>query len=106
MQILWCWQCQRDMPMLDEHEYAAIDDLCKQELSDPDNSLSYQEFRAFILDQYARWTGLAETNVNAVFHHRLSLYGPPCHACGKPLRTPRAKLCAACWTRVPGSSGG
>jgi hypothetical protein len=26
--------------------------------------------------------------------------GPPCARCGTPLRTPRAKLCAACGFRV------
>jgi len=48
------------------------------------------------LNRYFEITGFRETNVNAIWHHRLSLYGPPCSVCGKPLRTPRAKLCAAC----------
>ena len=49
-----------------------------------------------VLDAFERLTGFGETNVNAVAHHRLSLYGPPCSRCDKPLRTPEARLCAAC----------
>ncbi|HEX8430379.1 MAG TPA: hypothetical protein VF625_03795 [Longimicrobium sp.] len=45
---------------------------------------------------YEMFTGVRETNVNAIPHHVASLYGPPCPACGKPLRTPKARLCAAC----------
>lgn len=45
---------------------------------------------------YTDITGFAESNANALFHHRLSIYGPPCHACGKPLRTPQARYCAMC----------
>ena len=45
---------------------------------------------------YEMFMGVEETNPNSVYHHRFSLYGPPCPDCGKPLRTPQAKLCAAC----------
>jgi hypothetical protein len=56
------------------------------------------------LAKYFEITGYNETNANALWHHRLSRFGPPCKACGKPLRTPRAKLCAECGT--PRNGGG
>lgn len=51
---------------------------------------------AEVLRRFFELTGYEETNVNAVWHHRRSLFGPPCHACGKPLRTPKARHCAEC----------
>jgi hypothetical protein len=48
------------------------------------------------LANYERLTGFKETNPNALFHHRISVYGPPCTHCGKPLRTPDARVCAMC----------
>ena len=47
-------------------------------------------------EMFEEITGFKETNANAIFHHRLSLYGPPCHVCGKLLRTPQASYCAMC----------
>lgn len=55
--------------------------------------------RGEALDSYERLTGFRETNANALWHHQLSLYGPPCANCGKPLRTPRASYCPACGTQ-------
>jgi hypothetical protein len=49
-----------------------------------------------LLREYERITGVHETNPNAIYHHVLSMYGSPCTNCGKPLRTPNAKLCGAC----------
>ena len=48
--------------------------------------------------EYERITGVHETNPNAVYHHVLLMYGPPCKRCGKPLRTPQARLCGSCTT--------
>jgi len=52
----------------------------------------------YLLAGYQLFTGVEESNPNMVWHHVRSLYGPTCDVCGKPLRTPRARLCAACGT--------
>ena len=44
---------------------------------------------------YEAITGFRETNASALRHHRLSLFGPPCQACGLPLRTAHAACGAA-----------
>ena len=49
-----------------------------------------------MLEMYRLLTGFEETNPNAVFHHIVELYGPPCPQCHKPLRTAEARFCAAC----------
>jgi hypothetical protein len=50
--------------------------------------------------EYERITGVPMQYGREYLHHRLALYGPPCKACGKPLRSRRAKLCGACMTPV------
>ena len=42
------------------------------------------------LEKYFELTGFRESNVNALWHHRLSKHGPPCPHCGKLLRTHQA----------------
>ena len=87
-----------DIPMLDEAEWSEVIALDRRSA---DRSISEQEREDPVqpmLDAYHRLTGFRETNPNAIWHHRLSMYGPPCQGCGKPLRTPEANLCAACGT--------
>lgn len=91
---LYCWRCKVEIPMLDEDEWALIAPLLARSV-DP-------EPRQAALDLYAEMTGLRETNINAIWHHRIADYGPPCGFCGKPLRTPKAKLCAACGAKPLG----
>jgi hypothetical protein len=90
MRMLWCWRCKAEMPMLEEEEYIRVISLR------PSGGTNLQERFAKMLAEYERITGFRETDPNAVFHHRLAIYGPPCRFCGKPLRTPQAKLCGAC----------
>ena len=91
--------------MLTEAEWAQVEPLLanpvtqiKQYRQDHGCSLAeaQRHYGEDALALYEAITGFRETNASALWHHRLSLFGPPCHACGLPLRTPQANWCAAC----------
>ncbi len=103
---VYCWRCKTELPMLDEQEWAELSQCMTDEIRDVQ---AYRQTHAATLeeashvfkgqaalDRYFEITGIRERDVHNIWHHRLSLLGPPCEACGKPLRTPQAKLCAAC----------
>lgn len=92
MKVLWCWRCKMEIPMLDDEEFNRAMALRGTGRGD---DLRDREF-ASVLREYELITGFHETNINAVYHHKASLYGPPCRNCGKPLRTPKARICGAC----------
>jgi hypothetical protein len=95
-----------EIPMLEEHEWDQVLPELRRGIERikhyrQTHAASLQEAKQQVygegaLERYYQITGFRATNVNALWHHRLSLFGPPCRACGKPLRTTRAKLCAAC----------
>jgi hypothetical protein len=82
--------------MLDDDEFKRAMSL----LGTGSGDLRQRQF-APVLAEYERITGIPETNINALYHHVISLYGPPCQLCGKPLRTPRAMVCGFCMRDVP-----
>ena len=115
MRVLYCWRCGTDAPMIDEREFEAwhsVFERClfsakshrnAQGATLPESGIDsfFAEARAF----YSETSGAPETHQNEIWHHRLSMFGPPCTGCGKPLRTPQAKLCAECGqTRSEGAA--
>jgi hypothetical protein len=105
-QDLYCWRCDKVVAMLDEQEWEVMGPALTQSIVDIQNhrkaGATLQEALRMphglqALQLYEEITGRPETNVKAIWHHCISIYGPPCEACGKPLRTPQASLCAACW---------
>jgi len=108
VKTLYCWRCRMEMPMLDSQEFDWLDDAAS--LYSPKNLHNLRRAPTTEFWEkpdnphcvaYYHLTGVAETNPKAIGHHSISLYGPPCAGCGVPLRTPRAKRCAACgeWVR-------
>lgn len=96
MKKVWCWRCQMEIPMLDEEEFASAHKLYMKSLLRTKSDLSNDDHFKPLLDYYKNLTGFDETEPNAIMHHRISQYGPPCDQCGKPYRTPKATFCTAC----------
>lgn len=92
-----------EIPMLDEQEFAHASRLYGEGIHSHGNHLGDGEspFKK-LLDYYFEVTGFQETEPNAIMHHRIAQYGPPCENCGKPYRTPLASFCAACGNRRAG----
>jgi hypothetical protein len=105
-QMVYCWRCKTEMPMLEEVEWAQLAPLLTNMSA---QIMAYRErtgatlevarregFEKAALEKYKDLTGYAETNINALWHHRLASYGPPCESCGKLMRTSIARFCAEC----------
>ena len=69
---------------------------CREATGAPLDVAVRQGFDQAALDKYRELTGAVETNINVLWHHRLADMGPPCEACGRPLRTADARFCAEC----------
>ena len=111
-QSLWCWRCQRDVPMLTESEFQRVwGELAAEHPNsgDLDQGLRILESRIdperfqTVVDSYEAITGVREIDVRTLLHHRVDLYGPPCAQCGRALRTSTASQCVECG-HSPGSA--
>ncbi len=102
MKMLWCWRCKMEIPMLDEDEFAIASKMYGDAFNKTGMPLK-DRFKP-LLQYYESVTGFKETVPNAIMHHRISQYGPPCENCGKPYRTPQASFCPACGNKRKGST--
>ena len=110
MRVLWCWRCKAEVPMLDEGEFASVRGLYAEAIRATKafrqaegtflSETPADDFFRPVRERYEELTGVRGCDQNAIAHHRLALYGEPCRVCGKPLRTPKAKLCGACMAPV------
>jgi hypothetical protein len=85
-----------EVPMLDEEEFSIAHQLYGDVFKVSKPGLTIEDRFQPMLDYYNELTGFGETEPNAIMHHRIAQYGPPCENCGKPYRTPEASFCAAC----------
>lgn len=105
-ELHYCWRCKKQIPMLDESEWERLAPLLSNAVTEirkyrEQHGVSIAQARAEgygreALEEYFSMTGHRETNPDALWRHRLIMYGPKCDCCGKLLRTARAKYCAAC----------
>lgn len=87
-------QAQTEIPMLDKEEFAIASKLYSEGFSIA--KVNLQDRFKELLDYYNGLTGFGETEPNAIMHHAIELIGPDCENCGKPYRTPEAKICVLC----------
>lgn len=103
-----CWRCKIPVPMLNEDEWEeiypllkldtdAIKDLRREKQLTLREAITERSFSA--CEKFYELTGFRESNHNAIWHHRLSLYGDECPSCGHLIRTPTARFCAQCGYR-------
>ena len=77
--------------MLDEEEYIVIHKIYSQCFHDGHSPDLPEKWKP-VSEAYSKMTGAPEMFHNAIMHHRIALYGPPCRRCNKPLRTPSQVL--------------
>jgi hypothetical protein len=106
MEKKYCWRCKKVVPFLNEEGYKKIEnlyfecmELAKNYRVTHKTTLSETPLNDIFLpvrEAYEKMTGYKNMHHDAIMHHGLSLLGPDCPNCGKPLRTAVAKLCPEC----------
>ena len=88
-----------EIPMLNKEEFVIASELYSKgfKIVNKERKERFKE----LLEYYYNITAFRETEPRAIMHHSLEQIGPDCENCGKPYRTPKAKLCANCGNKKP-----
>lgn len=107
---LYCFRLRRELPLLSDDEYRPIAQALANRIEGikahmQKHGVSLEEARRHscddALDHYERLTGIRLSHPDELYCVQLSTYGRICPECGKPFRTPQAKLCAECGLQLP-----
>lgn len=108
----YTFRLQMSVPLLTEDEWQEVRDLLKdrvlgmkEHLRANQCSLSEAAQNELIgqraLARYEELTGYKLNHPDQLWAVRMSLYGELCPNCGKPFRTPSARMCAECGYALP-----
>lgn len=107
----YSWKLKRRLPMLSDEEFGPIDAALRNRIermqqyrrTHPHSSLTEAAEHCCddALDFYEKLSGVRLARPDDLYWVQLSRYGRLCPNCGKPFRTPRAKLCVECGFELP-----
>ncbi|WP_147429627.1 hypothetical protein [Teredinibacter turnerae] len=109
MEIEYCWRVGKELPMLNEEEWAQLspllsDTVRKIKAYRAEHGCDIPTARANCdpraVAKFEELTGHKNIGYDVMFYLRRSSYGPKCSSCGKLFRTPKAKLCASCGQKL------
>lgn len=107
---LYSYKLRREVLMLSEEEYLPIAAAPHESVESVkryrrNHNVSVIEAKHppidGALEYYRRLTGVRLSAREELYWVRLSRYGRVCPECGKPFRTPQAKLCVECGFELP-----
>lgn len=109
-QTLYSYKLGKEVPMLTDAEYEPIAQAMTNRMQRVKayrkaNKCSLEEAWANSCPEamklFEQLTGYRLEHPDMLYAVRLSAYGHSCSECGKPFRTPQAKLCAECGYELP-----
>jgi hypothetical protein len=98
MEKLYCWRCEKEVPMMNAHEFDHAKVLYRRAMfsgkqaGKPKGNINFHP----LIEYYHHISGVYESNPNIIIHHRREDFGPVCLDCGKPFRKPDSDCCAEC----------
>lgn len=131
MKVEWCWRCQCNVRMLEDHEWSIVMEAHRirgnhsgdqekgllealrmldkmadrkglKKPSRPSDDVPVISRRLWhLIAGYELFTGILEDSPNPIWHHNLLSFGPKCTNCSRLLRTSKANYCASCGAAVP-----
>ncbi len=105
MKEYFCWQCDKEMPFLEEKEWQEISSLLEGAIKsiksyraeyNCDLATARLNCKPEATKKFKEITGVPDIHFETIYHHQLMSWGPECKKCDHLFRTPKASYCANC----------